>query len=255
MSLRIIANYLLNFVNKFFGFIGYNIVFVFKDNKNKDYEMVLPTATYSPWNKDQRFNILFNRIKNYTIVDKYRCYELWQLVEQSKKVPGALIEIGVWRGGTGAVIGKKAELCGINDTLYLCDTFKGIVKADPSKDTWFQGSEYRDASVKTVNKLVFQKVKLKNVKILEGIFPDETKHLVKEDKFRFCHIDVDVYQSAFDIITWIWNKMSKGGIIVYDDYGSYECGGIREFVDEERKKADRLVIHNLNGHAIIIKLF
>jgi O-methyltransferase len=40
---------------------------------------------------------------------------------------------------------------------------------------------------------------LDNVEILEGVFPDQTGHLVENEEFRFCHIDVDVYQSANDI--------------------------------------------------------
>ena len=44
------------------------------------------------------------------------------------------------------------------------------------------------------------------------------------------------------------------GRIIGEAMNSCGIDGIRKFVDEERKKTDRLVIHNLNGHAIIIKL-
>ena len=63
------------------------------------YEIVSPAATYAPWLPDSSFNDTYKIIKDYTFVDKYRCYELWQLVEESTKLNGALIEIGVWRGG------------------------------------------------------------------------------------------------------------------------------------------------------------
>jgi O-methyltransferase len=48
--------------------------------------------------------------------------------------------------------------------------------------------------------------------------------------------------------------MVIGGIIVFDDYGFSGCGGITKYVNEERNKNDRLIIHNLNGHGIIIKI-
>ena len=64
---------------------------------------------------------------------------------------------------------------------------------------------------------------LKNYRILEGIFPDQTAHQIPADeRFRLCHIDVDVYDSAKDVVNWIWDRMVPGGLIIYDDYG-FEC--------------------------------
>ena len=48
--------------------------------------------------------------------------------------------------------------------------------------------------------------------------------------------------------------MPVGGMIVFDDYGFSGCEGVTKLVDEERNKNDRIVIHNLNGHGIIIKI-
>jgi len=100
--------------------------------------------------------------------------------------------------------------------------------------------------------LIVDKLLLDNVQIIQGIFPEETSSEIENDKFRFCHIDVDVYQSAKDIVDWIWARMVRGGIIVYDDYGGSD--GIIQCVEEQIPYKDRVVFHNLNGHAIVIKL-
>ncbi len=232
---------------------GYEVSRRTEGRGNLLYEPVRPLATYSPWNRDALFEETYEAIQDHTLVDKYRCYELWSLVEQSVKIPGGIIEVGVWKGGTGALIAKKALLCRISGLVYLCDTFAGVVKAGP-EDSSYGGGEHADTSRKTVEKLVIERLKLPNVRILEGIFPEETSHLIEEDTFRFCHIDVDVYQSAQDIIAWIWEKMAIGGIIVYDDYGFHGCDGITKHVEEQRAEPDRLLIHNINGHAIIIRI-
>ena len=216
------------------------------------YEKVKPLATYSPWNRDETFLETYRKIKPYTLVDKYRCFELWSLVEQSKKLDGSLIEIGVWKGGTGALIARKARLTGINDPVYLCDTFSGVVKAS-GKDSKYKGGEHADTTRQIVEQLL-DDLGLTKVTILEGVFPEQTAHIIKESKFRFCHIDVDVYQSAKDIIDWIWDKMSLGGIIVYDDYGFHACTGITKYVEEQNNNPDRIILHNLNGHAVVIKI-
>ncbi|MEQ9411243.1 MAG: TylF/MycF/NovP-related O-methyltransferase [Fuerstiella sp.] len=217
------------------------------------HEDLFPFATWSPWNVDRGFIDAYDQIQNHTLVDKYRCYELWQLTEQAAKLPeGALLEVGVWRGGTGALIARKAQDCGITDNVYLCDTFTGVVKAGEHDHT-YSGGEHEDTSREVVEQLA-GRMQLMNVEILQGIFPDDTAHHVAEQKFRFCHIDVDVYQSAKEVNQWVWDRLVPGGIVVYDDYGFQACDGVLQCVEEQRQLKDRIVLHNLNGHAVVIKL-
>jgi O-methyltransferase len=233
--------------------IGYG-VYRIPDTTDKNHEKVLPVATYAPWNKDNSFETIYEIINNFTLVDKYRCFELWTLIQQCEKLEsGSIIEIGVWRGGTGALIAQQAKKCGISDPVYLCDTFTGVVKAG-SNDSNYKGGEHADTSRKIVEELLFNKLFLDNVQIIQGIFPEETSHTIENEKFRFCHIDVDVYQSAKDIVDWIWDKMVRGGVIVFDDYGFHWSDGITKYIEEQIPFKDRFVLHNLNGHAIIIKL-
>jgi O-methyltransferase len=220
--------------------------------QGSSYGTVLPVASYSPWNADEEFMTLYKVVRHNTLVDIYRCYELWSLVAQTAKLDGGLIEVGVWRGGTGALIAKRAISLGVQDSVYLCDTFQGVVKAS-DKDSKYQGGEHADTSRRDVESLV-SALGLSNVVILEGVFPEETTQSIAHEAFRFCHIDVDVYLSARDIHDWIWKKMVIGGIIVYDDYGFKGCNGVTRFVEEQRDCPDRLIIHNLNGHAIVIKI-
>jgi O-methyltransferase len=237
---------------KLINILGYDIYRLGLAAGNPLYELIRPVATYSPWNKDKSFLETFRAVQEHTLVDKYRCFELWSLVEQTGKLEGSLIEIGVWRGGTGALIAKKASLCGISAPVYLCDTFTGVVKAS-DKDTHYTGGEHSDSSREIVEKLLNQ-LRLTNVKILEGVFPDGTAHLIEQETFRFCHVDVDTYRSAKDIVEWIWDKTVVGGVVVFDDYGFLGCEGITKYVEEQFSMDDRLIMHNLNGHAIVVKI-
>jgi O-methyltransferase len=226
---------------------------VYKINREgARYGAIMTEATYSPWNKDDEFQATVEAIKSHTLVDSYRCYELWSLVDMVADCEGDLLEVGVWRGGTGALIARRAQLSGINATVYLCDTFAGVVKAS-DKDPDYVGGEHADASVRHVNALL-QDLGLANARVLPGVFPDDTGHAIRDSKFRFCHIDVDVYQSAKEIVDWIWGRLEIGGIIVYDDYGTQTTAGITRLVDEQRHMTDRRTIYNLNGHAITVKI-
>ncbi len=232
--------------------IGYQIQRVPRGGSSR-YAPVTPLATYAPWFDDPEFERIFGVIKSNTLVDMYRCWELWTLLEQTATLNGSILEVGVWRGGTGALLCEKARLSGITEPVYLCDTFEGVVKAG-SKDTGYVGGEHSDTSLPIVQNLL-NTLGLENARILKGIFPDATAHLIPQnDELRFCHIDVDVYQSAKEVFQWAWPRLCDGGIVVFDDYGFFGCEGVAAFVDGELRGGPRqIVLHNLNGHAVVIK--
>ncbi|MFY9101283.1 class I SAM-dependent methyltransferase [Aliarcobacter cryaerophilus] len=230
------------------------LIFPIGTNQYQDnlYQKINVNATYNPWFGDLEFLDIYNQIKDNTLVDIFRCYELFTLVKQSSKLKsGALIEIGVFEGGTGAIIAKQAELSNINEKVYLCDTFNGVVKSSEYDPNYYDGEH--KATKNTVENLL-QDINIQNTVILEGIFPDETGREIENLQFRFCHIDVDVYYSANDIVEWIWPKMVVGGMIVYDDYGYSTCKGITKHVNELSNDDDKMIFYNTNGHAIIIKI-
>lgn len=219
------------------------------------YGVNIPKANFAPWNNDKQFIQVFQKAQPNTLVDIYRSYELWQLVAEVLKLSDTLnfIEIGVWRGGTAAVISKKMELCKGKGKFFLADTFTGVPKTG-KEDTFYTGGEHNDTSKETVERLLAD-VGSKNTEILQGIFPEDTAHLIPDDlKFGLCHIDVDVYLSAKDCLEWVWDKLVVGGMVVFDDYGFHSCDGVTRLVEEYRQKKDRVVIHNLNGHGLMIKI-
>jgi O-methyltransferase len=230
--------------------LGYEVI---KPNLNSAlYGTVVPGSSYSPWNADAEFSQVYTSIAENTLVDKYRCWELWQLVDQTRDIPGDLLEVGVWRGGTGALIAKRAASSGIDGAVILCDTFAGVVKAG-ELDNIYSGGEHADKSLEVVSNLLAA-MSLGNSLILCGIFPDDTGSMVADRCFRFVRVDVDVYQSAKDVGDWVWPRLSVGGVVVYDDYGIEATLGVTRFVDEQQRLSDRLTIYNLNGHAVVIKL-
>jgi O-methyltransferase len=218
------------------------------------YNHIAPYATYAPWNQNEEFCKLTHVIVEYTLVDMYRQWELWKLVEQvSKLSSGDILEVGTYKGGTGTMIAKQASVSCPEAKVYLCDTFQGIVKCGENEiSTRVNGQHVAD--IEDVVELIL-KMSLTNIEILTGIFPEDTQHLIPQDTvFRLCHIDVDVYQSAKDIMDWVWPRLLVHGIVVFDDYGFTNCDGITKLVEEMMLMDDRMYIHNLNGHAIIIKL-
>lgn len=216
---------------------------------NMHYAPIRPLSTYSPWLDDKTFLALHDAISAHTLVDVYRCFELWELVAQTAKLPGDIVEVGVWRGGTGALLAARAKEAG--KRAYLCDTFTGIVKAT-QKDTTYRGNEHANTSEDTVKSLV-DGLGLDNVKIMKGVFPEDVAEQLENQTFCFAHIDVDVYQSAKEVLEFVWPRVPIGGIVVFDDYGFVSCDGIPKLIAEHRRDPDKVIVHNLNGHAVLVK--
>src|SRR6188474_90604 len=74
-----------------------------------NYGFSFPSANYAPWQGDISFMNIYNQIKGNTLVDIYRCYELWQLVKKIHNInpDAAILEVGVWRGGTAGIMSKQ----------------------------------------------------------------------------------------------------------------------------------------------------
>ncbi|HLB58159.1 MAG TPA: TylF/MycF/NovP-related O-methyltransferase [Gammaproteobacteria bacterium] len=220
----------------------------------REHSTLISNATYSPWRVDSQFCDVMKKMASHSLLDKMRLYELWQLANQVHHLPGDAIEVGCWRGGAGCLIAarlaqetKKTK----EATVFLCDTFFGVVKAG-RYDTFYQGNEFANSDENIVADLA-NRMSLQNVKILRGIFPEETGAELKDHLFKFAHIDVDVYQSARDAFEWLRPRLVNGAIVVFDDYGFPSTNGIRRYIDELQGQPDIVIIRNLNGQAVVVK--
>ena len=73
-------------------------------------------------------------------------------------------------------------------------------------------------------------------------------------KISLLHCDVDVYEGSRDIVDWCMGRLSIGSVLVFDDYGFYDLDGVTEYCNQLRSNLDFKFIHNLNGHAIFVKI-
>lgn len=212
---------------------------------------IISWATYSPWLLDAGFQSCHASIRRHTLVDVLRCWELWHLLGQTVDLTGDVLEVGTWRGGTGGLLARRAQELDMDATVFLCDTFEGVTKTG-DEDASYSGGEHADTSVPVVTDLL-QNLGVANTEILVGIFPEDTAHAVADHAFRFCHVDVDVYRSAKDIVEWVWSRLVVGGIVVFDDFGFPSTRGVAQLVHELEDRTDLVCVQNVNGHAILIK--
>jgi O-methyltransferase len=147
---------------------------------------------------------------------------------------GDFWECGVWRGGSAAAI---KDVIGDTKNLYLFDSFEGL--PDPCEhDNHHVKGDFKEVEFQDVSSYFSQ---FNNVKIVKGWIPETFKGF-EDHMICFCHIDLDMYQSYKDTLNFVWPRLVKGGILVFDDYDQPTCLGAKKATDEFFENKEEKVI-------------
>jgi O-methyltransferase len=138
-----------------------------------------------------------------------------------EEIPGAIAELGVYRGKTSRLLRKLAP----DRTLYLFDTFKGFPEQDlPSPDKRFS-----DTTIGEVQRVVGD---LSRVEFRAGYFP-ETARGLEDERFAFVMLDVDLFAPTLAGLEFFYPRMAPGGYIFSHDYHNHDPNfGVRQAFDE-----------------------
>jgi O-methyltransferase len=145
----------------------------------------------------------------------------------AEDVPGDLIETGVWRGG--ACIFMRANLKAWGDTarkVWVADSFEGLPPPNASKYAADAGDKLHQFSGLAVGvgqvKHNFERYGLldSQVEFLVGWFKD-TLPTAPIEKLALARLDGDMYESTIQAIEAVYPKLSPGGFLIIDDFGSH----------------------------------
>lgn len=141
-------------------------------------------------------------------------------------VSGDLIETGAWRGG--ACILMRAVLKAFNEKercVWCADSFEGLPKPDEEKYSQDKGDTHHTHAPLSISmgevQANFGKYDLLDdqVKFLKGWFKD-TLPAAPIDYLAILRLDGDMYQSTYEALEALYDKVSVGGYVIVDDYGA-----------------------------------
>ena len=195
---------------------------------------------------------LWHRVAPYTMTTPGKVHALARAVEYivSRPVKGALVECGVWRGGSMMAIALTLLRLGETDRdLYLFDTFEGMT--EPGKEDVKQGGvpasellqrESRDSSIWAV-------APIDEVReaILGVGYSEERIHFVQgpveetlpehaPEEVAILRLDTDWYSSTKHELVHLYPRLARGGVLIIDDYAYWR--GARQAVDEYIREND-----------------
>lgn len=202
-----------------------------------------------------------NIVKNNTMLSKRRLVTLYQQVVycEDNNIQGSFVECGVWKGGAVGLMALANIRSSDNRRhLHLFDSFEGICYPDKDVDG---ESALKDANM-VANNSLHKSRSLESVAniyddlggvgllsdsktLLEHVigYPEKYIHyhkgwfqntLPKEhelvNEIAILRLDGDWYASTKICLQYLYNKVVKGGIVIVDDYGTYE--GCKKAFDE-----------------------
>jgi hypothetical protein len=141
---------------------------------------------------------------------------LWG-AQQARNLPGDFVELGVFRGHTTLFLAEYLEFAAWPKRWWLYDTFEGIP------------DDQLDAGWEAVNKVnykgtfTFEEVRdrfaaFPNITVTQGRVPQIFDQVCPE-QISFMHIDLNNATAEVGALDALYDRITPGGVIVFDDYG------------------------------------
>ena len=181
------------------------------------------------------------------------------------RVPGAIVECGVWRGGS--MMAAALALMERGDTsreLWLYDTYTGMSEPTAA-DASHRGESAAAQLARTKRgQGVWCEAGLDDVRanLLSIGYPQERIHFVEgkvEDTLpatlpgttALLRLDTDWYESTRHELVHLYPLLSRHGVLVIDDYGHWQ--GARKAVDEFfASRAEPAFLHRVDYTARLL---
>lgn len=173
-----------------------------------------------------------------------------ELFKLTLDVPGDIAEVGVFRGLGLMTWANLLECHCIGDrtkTVYGFDNFQGFTELhehdgaevdDVEKHAGgFSPEQYRaelEAAIKIFDDDRFIPWKPR-VKLIDGQLEESAARFVKDHpgvRFSLIHMDCDLYEPTKAALEAFWPRLSRGGVILFDEYAIKDWPGETRAVDE-----------------------
>lgn len=189
----------------------------------------LEIAYRRPYDAHQRENGLDWPSRAESMIGLRRMENIQHCVETAiiDGVEGDLIETGVWRGGACIFMRAILKAHGVSDRkVWVADSFEGLPKPNATQYSADAGDTHHKWEGLAVGveqvRHNFQRYGLldEQVEFLVGWFKD-TLPRAPLDRLAVVRLDGDMYESTIQAIEVLYPKLSAGGFLIIDDFGSH----------------------------------
>ena len=152
----------------------------------------------------------------------------------NQNIEGDVTEFGCYVGESSKYLMKTLLENNSDKKLYVYDSFEGL----PPLSKWEEGTGWREGTLKSTEQILISN-------FVENNLPPPIIHKdwfknVPEDKLpqkiSFAFLDGDFYDSIYDSLNKIFDRVSDGGYICFHDYQRPDLPGVRAAIEDTFKE-------------------
>jgi hypothetical protein len=174
------------------------------------------------------------------------------IYDKVKDVPGDIVECGVFKGSGVYTFLKLKRLLNPNSSKRVIgfdffDTTELLKSLNNEQDiesmkVLFSGRDFvhEQSFEETLNnKIMADGFEPREFLLVQGDVCKTTRDFVRDNpgfKISLLYMDVDLEVPTYETLINLWDNISKGGMIVFDEYGFHkwsESKGADRFIDEK----------------------
>lgn len=208
----------------------------------------LHSPRYEPWNDPEYLRIL--EAGGYVFNDKK--FMIYQLAKSTANMAGDTAECGVFKGN-GSWLILHAEK-NPDSTHHVFDSFEGVSEPLPTDNLNRPGAyEWKKHDMAHPLESVREKLSpFPKTQYYKGWIPERFAE-VADRRFKFVHVDVDLYQPTLDSFKFFYDKMLPGGIMLCDDYACPGTPGAMQAIEEFLADKPENAVTTIAGSGFIVK--
>lgn len=158
-------------------------------------------------------------------------------------IPGAIVECGVWKGGS--MMAAALALMNLTERrpLYLYDTFEGMTAPTDADENLYgePAAALLAREPRAANVWAYAPLEGVRRSMLSTGYDPALIHFVKgpvedtipgtaPDQIAILRLDTDWYESTKHELKHLYPRLTRGGVLILDDYGHW--AGARKAVDD-----------------------
>ena len=179
----------------------------------------------------------------------------WSALSASKATPLGqknLVEVGTCDGLTSYFAMSALKKLGVSYKCYLYDAWDAMKDDDLMENEKSKSGMYSylnlEATIKNLTE--FSSVTVFN----KGYIPDLFSVSNNPKEISWLHVDLNAAAPTRDSLHEFYGKISPGGIILFDDYGSHDHVETKRVVDKFFKEKNVNLFQLPTGQALVFKL-
>ena len=214
------------------------------------------TVHFSPFLEDGDFNNRYAELRRewFPTADvdlRWRLWMLTQVARHCSSLEGNFAEFGVYRAGCAFMIFSTGAFSD-SKRFFLYDTFSGIPDDELSdaERTFGLAGAHGDTSVEYVRQRLAPWSD--RIVLVPG---DVNKTLGAQDPgpLAFVHMDLNAAQPTRIALEYAFQRLSPGGILLFDDYGQRGLEAQRDVIDTFLKDKPEEPLALPTSQAILVK--